>query len=93
MIFKPAAIPLSELKRITLQQDELEAVRLCDGEGLTQEEAGVRMEVSRGTVQRLVTSGREKIIRTIVDGQAILIPYNAPAESKKQEEALSNLQD
>ncbi|MCW5199043.1 DUF134 domain-containing protein, partial [Desulfobulbus sp. F3] len=49
--FKPNGIPLSNLKRITLLRDELEALKLCDLEGLFQEQAGERMGVSRGTVQ------------------------------------------
>jgi predicted DNA-binding protein (UPF0251 family) len=63
--------------RIELHQDELEALRLCDKEGLTQAEAGARMDVSRGTVQRLVTSGRNKLVTTLVDCRALLI--NPPA--------------
>lgn len=72
-VFKPAGIPLKDLDRIELNQDELEALRLCDKEGLTQAEAGVLMAVSRGTVQRLVTSGRHKLISALVDCHALLI--------------------
>ncbi len=72
-VFKPAGIPLNNLEHIELQQDELEALRLCDKEGLTQAEAGTRMEISRGTVQRLVTSGRHKLVTALVDCHALLI--------------------
>jgi predicted DNA-binding protein (UPF0251 family) len=72
-VFKPAGTPLKELERDTLRHDELEALRLCDGEGLTQEEAGERMGISRGTVQRLVGSGRKKVIEAIVAGRALVI--------------------
>jgi predicted DNA-binding protein (UPF0251 family) len=72
-VFKPAGIPLKGLARIELAQDELEALRLCDQEGLTQAEAGVRMKISRGTVQRLVTSGRHKLITAVVECHALLI--------------------
>lgn len=72
-IFKPAGIPMKDLTCSELHQDELEALRLCDKEGLTQAEAGDRMEVSRGTVQRLVTSGRHKLITALVDCHALLI--------------------
>ncbi|MFA5355085.1 MAG: DUF134 domain-containing protein, partial [Thermodesulfovibrionales bacterium] len=51
-VYKPTGIPLTGLETITLQRDELEALKLCDMDGLTQEEAGKRMGVSRGTVQR-----------------------------------------
>lgn len=72
-IIKPAGIPTKELKRIVLELDELEAIRLCDVEGLSQAEAGVSMSVSRGTVQRLVTSGRRKVADAIVNCHALVI--------------------
>ncbi len=58
---------------IVLEIDELEAVRLADLEGLSQEEAGVRMGVSRGTVWRLLQRGREKIAQALVEGRRIQI--------------------
>ncbi|WP_243373469.1 sigma factor-like helix-turn-helix DNA-binding protein [Geotalea sp. SG265] len=39
----------------------MEALHLCDGEGKTLEHAGACMEVSRGTVQRLLVSVRKKV--------------------------------
>ena len=71
--FKPTCIPLKELKQIALQRDELEALRLCDLEGLFQEEAGRRMGISRGTVQRLLTSARKKVAQALVEGAALLL--------------------
>ena len=55
-----------------LYQDELEALRLCDGEGLTQEEAGVKMGVSRGTIQRIITLARKKTATALTEGQALI---------------------
>ncbi|MDT8366499.1 MAG: DUF134 domain-containing protein [bacterium] len=72
-VFKPAGIPMVELEKITLRHDKVEAVLLCDMEGLTQEEAGKMMGVSRGTVQRLVTSGRLKVTSAIAGGKALII--------------------
>lgn len=63
---------MSELKQIELHRDELEALRLCDGDGLTQEEAGVRMGVSRGTIQRILTVARKKTARSLAEGYAII---------------------
>ena len=76
-MFKPVAVPLGDLTRVTVFHDEVEAVHLCDGLGLTQEEAGLKMGVSRGTVQRLVTAGRRKIITGIVAGKALVIEGEA----------------
>ena len=71
-IFKPNGVPLRTLKQISLDQDELEALRLCDLEGLFQEQAGERMGVSRGTVQRLVSSARRKTAEALVSGAALV---------------------
>ncbi len=72
-VFKPRSIPMSDLEIIRLEIDELEAMRLCDLEGHDQKSAGERMGVSRGTVQRLVKSGREKLLRALVDSSAVVI--------------------
>jgi predicted DNA-binding protein (UPF0251 family) len=75
-IFKPRGVPLARLTTIELTIDELEAVRLCDHDGLSQIEAGERMCVSRGTVQRLLESGRFKIADALVNNRAIRITNN-----------------
>ena len=76
-VYKPAGIPLAEMPVIHLAQDELEALHLCDGEGMTQEEAGTCMEVSRGTVQRLLASARHKVARALVGKSALAIAAGA----------------
>lgn len=73
LVYKPAGIPLQGLERTSLEHDEMEAMYLCDAEGLTQEEAGTRMGVSRGTVQRLLASARRKIIEALAGGKAVSI--------------------
>ncbi len=72
-LIKPAGIPTHALDKVLLLLDELEAMRLCDGEGLSQQAAGQRMGVSRGTIQRLVCSGRKKVVDAIVDCHALVI--------------------
>jgi predicted DNA-binding protein (UPF0251 family) len=62
-----------ELTTVRLGLDELEAVRLCDLEDLGQAAAGERMGVSRGTVQRLLKSGRAKLVGAVVGNSALLI--------------------
>lgn len=78
-VFKPRSIPLPELDVLYLREDELEALRLCDLEGFDQTGAGERMGVSRGTVQRLLKSGRSTLVRTLVENSALVI--GAPRES------------
>jgi predicted DNA-binding protein (UPF0251 family) len=64
---------MKSLETTRLELSELEALRLCDMEGLSQEEAGARMKVSRGTVQRLIKSGRAKVIGALLTSRAIII--------------------
>ena len=64
---------MPELAVSYLREDELEALRLCDLEGLDQEGAGQLMGVSRGTVQRLLKSGRKTLMRVLVENQALVI--------------------
>ena len=42
-----------------------------DLEGLSQEEAGVRMGVSRGTVWRLLQRARRKVAQALTEGRRI----------------------
>lgn len=63
---------MSEVEQIVISRDELEALRLCDGDDLTQEQAGKRMEVSRGTVQRILAVARKKVARALTEGKAIV---------------------
>ncbi|MFN2165409.1 MAG: DUF134 domain-containing protein, partial [Anaerolineae bacterium] len=46
-IYKPAGVPLDALRCVILLQEELEALRLADLEGLTQQDAAGRMGISR----------------------------------------------
>lgn len=71
--FKPTGIPLKELHKIPLLRDELEALKLCDKEGLFQEQAGEKMGVSRGTIQRILTSARKKVAEALVEGAALIL--------------------
>ena len=70
--FKPTGIPMTELEKISLGRDELEALRLCDFEGLDQTAAGERMGISRGTVQRLLAKARYKVTKALVTQSAIV---------------------
>jgi uncharacterized protein len=71
--FKPRGIPLSELEINTLELDELEAVHLCDFEGLNQAESAEKMKISTSTLQRLLYSGRKKIADALYSSKAIKI--------------------
>ena len=72
-VFKPRGIPSSELDDVILDLDEFEAMRLCDHEDKNQTEAGEVMEVSRATVQRLLQSGRKKIVDAFLENKIIIL--------------------
>ena len=63
---------------------ELEAMRLCDVERRDQSAAARCMGISRGTVQRLLRSGRAKVVCALVESHALVI-----AEGAAQEELYS----
>ncbi len=71
--YKPTGIPMDRLEKVALHLDELEALRLCDRDGLTQEEAGLKMGVSRGTVQRILSSARYKVADALSGCKAIVM--------------------
>ena len=52
---------------------EMEAFRLVDLEGLSQEEAGQRMGISRGTVWRLLQNARRKTAQALTEGKSLQI--------------------
>lgn len=72
-VYKPAGVPLDQLRRVTLLQEEREALRLADLEGLTQAEAAERMGVSRSTFQRVVSHARRQVALALAEGHALQI--------------------
>ena len=71
--YKPRGAPLTLLQCVELTVDELEAVRLADLEGMYQEEAAARMNVSRQTFGRIVEAAHKKIADALVHGKALSI--------------------
>lgn len=71
--FKPAGIPARELQQVELAVDEVEALRLTDLLGLSQEEAADRLGVSRPTVGRVLEAARRKVADALVNGKALAI--------------------
>jgi predicted DNA-binding protein (UPF0251 family)/predicted Fe-Mo cluster-binding NifX family protein len=71
--FKPRGIPLRHLTELYLPLDGYEALRLVDVEGLKQEEAAARMNVSRQTFGRILASARRVVAEALVQGMALRI--------------------
>jgi len=71
--YKPRGIPLSALEQVNLTYDEYEAIRLADFEGLYQENAAQRMNISRQTFGRILESAHRKIADALVNGKALSI--------------------
>ena len=71
--FKPRGILLSALEEVVLTVDEFEAVRLADLEGLYQEQAAERMNISRQTFGRIIESAHKKMAEALVKGKALKI--------------------
>ena len=71
--FKPRGIPLKELKEISLNVEEFEALRLKDFEGLDQNSCAEKMKVSQPTFYRIISSARKKVSDAIINAKAIKI--------------------
>jgi uncharacterized protein len=71
--FKPRGVPLISLEEVRMTMDEFEALRLADLEGLYQEAAAARMEISRPTFGRIVESAHRKVADALVNGKALKI--------------------
>jgi predicted DNA-binding protein (UPF0251 family) len=69
--FKPRGIPMVDLEEVCLTVDERESIRLSDLLGLSYEEAGQRMGVSRATFGRIIQRARKVIADALINGKAI----------------------
>lgn len=78
--------PMLNPEPVILNPEELEAIRLIDLECLSQEEAGKRMGVSRGTVWRLLKSGRRKVATALSEGRAILVLLDSEETSEEKKD-------
>ena len=61
----------AEGQGISLKPEEIELIRLIDLDGLEQEEAAVRLGVSRKTAWRDLHEARRKIADALVNGKGI----------------------
>ncbi|MCE5266101.1 MAG: DUF134 domain-containing protein [Deltaproteobacteria bacterium] len=71
--FQPEGAESGACDEVLLNLDEYEALRLADFEGLYQEQAAARMNISRQTFGRIVEAARRKIADVLVNGKALRI--------------------
>jgi uncharacterized protein len=71
--FKPRGIPMYELEEVCLTVDEREALRLADLLGMSHEDAGRQMGVSRATFGRIIQRARMTVADALINGKAISV--------------------
>lgn len=71
--FKPRGVPLSDFEVVSITVEELEALRLVDVEGLRQEDAAIRVGISRRAFWEDLKAARTKIALALTTGKAIEI--------------------
>jgi len=71
--FKPRGVPLNRIKEISMPLEGLEALRLADYEGMSQEEAAAAMIISRPTFGRILSSARLCVAKALTEGLALSI--------------------
>lgn len=64
---------MQELEEVLLEMDEVEAIRLAHLEGMYQEDAARKMDISRQTFGRIISSAQQKIAQGLIYGKAIRI--------------------
>lgn len=82
LYFKPRGIPMHKLDEVTLEHDELEALRLADLLKYSHENAAKKMKISRATFGRIISKARQKLADGILNGKAIKI-NNSPEDYSK----------
>jgi predicted DNA-binding protein (UPF0251 family) len=64
---------MMELQIVVLKDEEWEAIRLADYQGMEQEEAAKSMGISRPTFSRMLTAARRAVATALAEGTALRI--------------------
>lgn len=73
LVFKPQADAARMVQHVVLTEDELEALRLADLEGDSQEEGAAKMNISRPTFGRILGHARRAVADALVNGKVLQI--------------------
>jgi predicted DNA-binding protein (UPF0251 family) len=60
-------------EKVSLTLDELEAIRLADHEGLYQEQAAERMNISRQTFGNIIGSAHRKVADFLINSKHLIV--------------------
>lgn len=71
--FKPFGLPKFKKEMVILKMEEYESIKLIDYELLSQEQAAVKMNVSRPTFTRIYNRALKSIAKAFVEGRSIEI--------------------
>jgi uncharacterized protein len=71
--FKPYGLKKCKKESIVLNYDEFEGLKYMNYDNLQQEEAAIKMDISRPTFTRLYNSALKKIATAFVEGKSIEI--------------------
>ncbi len=71
--FKPRGVPLCDLDEVSLDKEEVEALRLKNVKDLDQVDCAKKMKTSQSTFQRILSSAYKKLSQAIIEGKAIKI--------------------
>jgi len=71
--FKPCGVKNKNLEEVILFEDEAEALRLADYEGLYQEECAKRMQISRTTFVRIIENARKKVADAVLHQKRLIL--------------------
>lgn len=82
--FRPIGSARCRTDRIVLGLDEVEALRLCDRDGLYQEEAAALLGVSRPTLARVLEEARRKVATALTLGMEIDIQEVTPVNREER---------
>lgn len=78
---------MRNLEEVSLTLDEFEAIRLADLEGMYQSNVAERMNVSRQTIGRILSTAHKKIAEALVHGKAIRLEGGKVKLGQVDEEA------
>lgn len=75
---------MSDLASLPLAADELEALRLVDLNGLSQQAAAQELGVSRQTLGNIVAAARHKVASALVKGMALELDTVVQPNNEKE---------